>query len=180
MVVVAIVGVLSSIATAQYEKFSMRARQSEAKIALAAIYSAEQAYFVENGTFTSCLAQIGFSPTAMGGTASKRYYSTGFNNDDANDPECGNPGTERCDHYQWGPDGLGVLPRCIEGTDTFFPAVFRANTALDLAAEDDLDSDVKRSTFSIQAVGVVSSSCTTSYDIWTITHVKLLRNVACQ
>lgn len=44
MIVVAIIGILASIAIPQYQQMTCRAKQSEAKAALKAIYVAEEAY----------------------------------------------------------------------------------------------------------------------------------------
>lgn len=55
MVVVAIVGVLTSIATANYQKFAARARQSEAKIVLASATSTART--------RSAWPQSGFRPS---------------------------------------------------------------------------------------------------------------------
>jgi prepilin-type N-terminal cleavage/methylation domain-containing protein len=74
MVVVAIVGILASIAIPQYRKYQNRARQTEAKIALGAIYTAERSFAVEASTFTSCIRAAGY--TALGDF---RYYAIGFN-----------------------------------------------------------------------------------------------------
>lgn len=72
MVVVAIIGILAAVAVPQYAKYQARARQSEAKIQLAAIYTAEQSFSVENASYTSCLAQIGYAPTG------RQFYETGI------------------------------------------------------------------------------------------------------
>ena len=44
MVVVAIIGILAAIAIPQYSKFQARARQSEAKVLLAAAFTAEKSF----------------------------------------------------------------------------------------------------------------------------------------
>ena len=44
MVVVAIIGVLAAIGIPQYSKFQAKARQSEAKLALAALFTAEESF----------------------------------------------------------------------------------------------------------------------------------------
>ena len=73
MVVVAIIGILASVAVPQYSKFQAKARQSEAKVALGALYTVEKALFVETNKYSSCLNSIGFSLEG-----SKRKYNVGF------------------------------------------------------------------------------------------------------
>lgn len=73
MVVVAIIGILAAIGIPQYAKFQARARQSEAKTALSAIYQAEQSFQGEWGVFSADLAQIGYSATG-----SNLRYKSGF------------------------------------------------------------------------------------------------------
>src|SRR6266581_1777366 len=81
MVVVAIIGILAAIAIPNYQKYQARARQSEAKVNLAALYTAEQSYYTEQGTYSHCLFNIGFSLLDMSGNTTKLYYTTGFTSD---------------------------------------------------------------------------------------------------
>jgi type IV pilus assembly protein PilA len=60
MVVVAIIGVLATLAVPQYQRFTAKARQSEAKIALGAMRTAIESYRPENG-MTQCLRQTGYA-----------------------------------------------------------------------------------------------------------------------
>lgn len=62
MVVVAIIGILASLAIPQVTKFQAKARQSEAKSMLSTIYSSEKAFFAEYSAYHSAFAAIGFSP----------------------------------------------------------------------------------------------------------------------
>ncbi len=96
MVVVAIIGILASIALPQYKKFQSKARQSEVKIQLAAVYTVEQSYASENSTFTLCLGNIGY---ARDGT--KFYYTIGFGVG-VDNATCGpSAATGSCATYQW-------------------------------------------------------------------------------
>jgi prepilin-type N-terminal cleavage/methylation domain-containing protein len=98
MLVVAIVGVLSSIGMAQYQHFVAKARQSEAKIGLAAIYASESAFFAENSTYTACLRQIGYVPEGA-----NRYYFIGFSYSAVNSSgsNCGAGGNQPCNFYNF-------------------------------------------------------------------------------
>lgn len=73
MIVVAIVGILAAVAIPNYLKYQARARQSEAKIALASVFTAEKSAFAEYGSYHSCLPHIGYTPDSQ-----NRYYSAGF------------------------------------------------------------------------------------------------------
>ncbi|MFN7684014.1 MAG: type IV pilin protein [Oligoflexia bacterium] len=74
MVVVAIIGILAAVAVPQYSKFQNKAKQSEAKVALGAIFTAEQAWRVEPTAigYTDCLAAIG-----VAAPAGRRLYMVG-------------------------------------------------------------------------------------------------------
>ena len=48
MVVVAIIGILAAIAIPNYQRYQARTRQSEAKVSLSNVYTAEQGFFAEN------------------------------------------------------------------------------------------------------------------------------------
>ncbi len=80
MVVVAIIGILASVAIPQYSKFQAKARQTEAKSLLASVYTAEKGFFVEANGYTGCLSAIGVSPelTGPGTGINVGYYALGF------------------------------------------------------------------------------------------------------
>lgn len=73
MVVVAIVGVLAAVGIPQYSKFQSKARQSEAKMNLAALFTAEESFRQEWNQFSTNLNLIGFSVQG-----SRLRYKTGF------------------------------------------------------------------------------------------------------
>lgn len=72
MVVVAIIGILSAIAIPNFKKYQAKSKQSEAKIQLAAIYTAEVATQADFDTYASCLNQMSYDKTTKG------YYVVGF------------------------------------------------------------------------------------------------------
>jgi type IV pilus assembly protein PilA len=74
MVVVAIVGLLAAVAIPNYRKYTNRSRQTEAKIALGAIYTAERSFAAEANSYTLCLRASGYTPLGL-----TRYYAIGFN-----------------------------------------------------------------------------------------------------
>lgn len=73
MIVVGIIGILVAIAAPNFSRYQSKARQSEAKIALAAIYSAEKSFFSEYSAYVGSLDSIGYAPEG-----NKRYYAVGF------------------------------------------------------------------------------------------------------
>jgi type IV pilus assembly protein PilA len=75
MVVVAIIGILSTIAVPQFRKFQARAKQSEVRLVLGSIHTLESAVQTEWQTFTGCLGSIGFQREG-----NKFYYALGFHN----------------------------------------------------------------------------------------------------
>lgn len=75
MIVVAIIGALSMVAVPNFRKYQAKARSSEAKVQLAAAYTAEQAFFADFNIYHTCLAYMGYDPDP---DAPQRYYTIGF------------------------------------------------------------------------------------------------------
>lgn len=73
MVVVAIIGILSAIAVPNFKKYQAKSKQSEAKIQLAALYSAEVGTSADYDTYGTCLPEMGYEQSPRG------YYIVGFN-----------------------------------------------------------------------------------------------------
>lgn len=78
MVVVAIIGILSSVAIPSFRKYQAKAKTSEAKLHLASIYSAEVSFFSDSDSYAQCLDSMGYNPS---NSANQRYYTTGFEQD---------------------------------------------------------------------------------------------------
>ncbi len=79
MVVVAIIGILSAVAVPNFKKYQAKAKTSEAKMQLAALFTAEVAAFNEYDSYGTCLKMMGYDPSA---DSSQRYYGVGFLGDD--------------------------------------------------------------------------------------------------
>jgi type IV pilus assembly protein PilA len=62
MIVVAIIGLLAALAIPNFIKFQARARQSEAKANLKALFTAQKAYYGDKSMYYDELSVIGFSP----------------------------------------------------------------------------------------------------------------------
>ncbi len=63
MIVVAIVGILSSVAIPQFLGFRGRARQSEVKVNLRSWYMSETVLYTEKGHFAEEIVEHGYAPT---------------------------------------------------------------------------------------------------------------------
>lgn len=75
MIVVAIIGVLSAVAVPNFKKYQAKAKTSEAKVQLAAAYTAEQAFYGDYNIYHTCLAYMGYDPARE---ALQRMYWVGF------------------------------------------------------------------------------------------------------
>src|SRR2546422_8082800 len=62
MIVVAIIGILAAIAIPNFIKFQARAKQSEAKANMKAMFTAEKAFFQEKDRYSNLTGEVGFSP----------------------------------------------------------------------------------------------------------------------
>jgi type IV pilus assembly protein PilA len=69
MIVVAILGILASVAIPNFSRFQLRSKAGEGKSNLAAIRTAEESYFAERGTYSAAAPN-----PAMNGGASKQPW----------------------------------------------------------------------------------------------------------
>ncbi len=67
------IGILAAVAIPAFDGFRKKARSSEAKTNLGALYTAEKAYLYEGDKYSDVLANIGFEEPS--GT---RHYAVGF------------------------------------------------------------------------------------------------------
>lgn len=67
-----IAGILAAIAIPNFQRYKMKSMQSEAKIRLLSVYTAEQIEFTEKGSFTSDLTTLNLD------TSSTQHYRIGF------------------------------------------------------------------------------------------------------
>lgn len=75
MVVVAIIGLLSSVALPNFRKYQAKSKMSEAKLQLASLYTAESAFFSDFNIYATCLAYMGYDPKPE---KNQRYFAVGF------------------------------------------------------------------------------------------------------
>lgn len=183
MIVVAIIGILASIAIPNFQKYQAKARQTEAKIALASVYTAETSFSAENSSFTVCLLDIG----VVGNPLTKTYYTIGFIQTAPNATACGPTGGGPCNTYQWNANGTNALAAtCAVGDETPVSANSQVNVGLGLPTNANLnaaasDSAVSQLNFVAGASGNISSTpaCATAggFDTWTINANKNIVNV---
>ena len=74
MIVVALIGILAAIAIPNFLTYQARAKQSEARMNLAAIHTAEVIYFAEKNVYGKTFGEIGFSVT---GSSPRYRYALG-------------------------------------------------------------------------------------------------------
>jgi type IV pilus assembly protein PilA len=73
MVVVGIIGILAMVAIPNFSRYQAKARQSEAKIGLSGIYTAEKSFMSEYSIYLASCNAAGYSPEGQ-----KRNYIIGF------------------------------------------------------------------------------------------------------
>ena len=74
MIVVAIIGILATIAVPKFMQYQAKAKQTEAKRNLVAIHTGEIAYFAENNGYIDDFNAIGFG---VSGSSQRYYYELG-------------------------------------------------------------------------------------------------------
>jgi type IV pilus assembly protein PilA len=75
MIVVAIIGLLASVAIPNFKQYQAKTKTSEAKLQLAALYSAQTAFAGDYDTYAYCLPTMGFDVSLQ---QAQRYYAIGF------------------------------------------------------------------------------------------------------
>lgn len=134
MVVVAIIGILSAVAIPNFKKYQAKSKQSEAKIQLAALYTAEVAANSDYDTYATCINVIGYENIPRG------YYAIGFDAGfdatalNASLAGCGTavtfvnaPSTQQL-------KANGTAPTTVAATADLTQNTFRAETAGNIAA----------------------------------------------
>lgn len=183
MTAVGIVGGLSAIAVPNYLKHVAKAKQSEAKIALASLYVGEKQFAVQYGYYTSCLNRAGVNTPA-----GDRFYAFGFQDAQATALKCSAGGTTACNTVPIGSPlacSHGALAGGSSSTDansytTVYGATFKSGTSFPsdanfASAGPTQLTGVGIKAFSAAAVGSVSSG--SSFDIWKINEQKQVINI---
>ncbi len=183
MIVVAIIGVLASIAIPNYQRYVAKSRQSEAKINLGSAYTALSSFRNEYQTFTACLRDAGFD--IDGFPNSDMFYTIGFSDGASGANICVRPGfaATTCANV----DGAGPIAACTIGDartvangQTLFTANRQANTGIAIAATGQMPASaaavLSTAAFQIEAHGVISTTNVAVRDIWRMDQNKILSN----
>lgn len=160
MVVVAIIGVLASIGLPQLNKYISKSRQSEARVILSGIYTAEKATFAEYALYSSRLDQIGFSPEG------KLRYNSGFDADVNIPSPSVHPVSGTATNINTGVWCALTTAKC-----TNFAA-----TPVAIPAGANLDNTAGSQAFIAYAIGAIGGTANSGNDEWTINEAKALVN----
>ena len=177
MVVVAIIGILASVAIPNYSRYQARARQSEAKIALASVYTAETTAMAEGLSASACLASIGVGVTGNTATAGKRFYAFGFGSSVST--LCGVSSNSDCFYSSYNNQGP-VGTQCTAGDGvTYFSGTVSPPGGTAQSTNGSITStfsDISaNNAFHISAVGSVTNG--TVLDVWRIDEARNLLNI---
>jgi type IV pilus assembly protein PilA len=175
MVVVAIIGILASIAVPNFLKFQGKAKQSDAKVQLSGIHGAQKTFFSEYGTFHPNLPYVGFIPdgiplsglcpdVAAGAAWNVRNYTVGFNSLAA----------APAPQVAALPNLTTTCPVTAGNGVTFYDRGPTGSTFLRGAPATATAQVTAVGAFLAAAEGLVGQ--TTTVDIWTINQDKVLRN----
>lgn len=176
MVVVAIIGVLATLAVPQYQRFTAKSRQSEVKIALGAARSAVESFRPENG-LTACLNQAGYQSSQ-----GRRYYAVGFGDDQSAVTFCGPQGAQVCNGFSgWGDGAAATAPTgaCVFANDSQFAATAGAEgTVIATVGEIPAGAVISAANaYIIGAGGNIRALATQVSDQWTINQTGELVNL---
>jgi prepilin-type N-terminal cleavage/methylation domain-containing protein len=149
MIVVGIIGILVAIAAPNFSRYQSKARQSEAKIALSAIYGGEKAFYSEYSSYIAGMDAIGYSPEGQ-----KRFYNVGW------------AGVTTAAPAGYG-GGVPTVANYTEELNTFV-CTAETNT---LAAAVAVNSQ----TFVVNATGCIRTGAPET-DRWTINEEKFIAN----
>jgi prepilin-type N-terminal cleavage/methylation domain-containing protein len=147
MIVVGIIGILVAIAAPNFSRYQSKARQSEAKIALAALYGSEKSFYSEYASYIGSMDAIGYQPEGQ-----RRFYAVGWASNS----------TATINGY----NGTNITGSWPATNNTF-----GCGTAGALPANSGNDSQ----TFIVGATGCIRQG-QVSFDSWNINDTKVLNN----
>jgi prepilin-type N-terminal cleavage/methylation domain-containing protein len=194
MVVVAIIGILAAVAIPNFQKYQARARQTEARLALASVYAQQKSFSAEHNSFTTCLKQIGVA--TEGG---KRFYSVGYSDVGAPARDCGPKGNAPCNAIGWvmnagdtaavadaPPEAAALCTQEEDARPTAANvAVAKANNLTEAETRKWLEKlgapvsmgNTHQLTFRVGAVGSIVSD-KDKFDQWTVDENKNINNIS--
>lgn len=160
MVVVAIIGVLASIAVPSINKYLAKARQTEAKTQLSSLYTSEKAFYAEYTTYDPRFLAVGYSPEGQ------LRYNVGFNT---------------CAQVAGAANGYNVTTQpanlcttrtyCTTATKCTILRGATGNLPPNLPA-----SSAQAQVFTAAATAVISTTNGGPTDTWTISDTKIITN----
>ncbi len=166
MVVVAIIGILATIAMPQYSRFQNKARQAEARVALGAAASVMGAHRASENSFSVCLVPMGF-----GMDPGKRYYSVGFGGSNSSfRNNCSTNGTRACTEYQWSVNAAGSVSgsaSCANAAGSTY-VLATLNNASTPNLGGNATEDISNTAYRVRAVGFLRGVVTGDNDTWQI------------
>ncbi len=182
MVVVAIIGILAAVAIPNFIKYQGKSRQTEAKIGLAALFTAEKSFSAENTTYTSCLSQAGYTPDGA-----NHYYAIGYDVASATVTKCGQLTNSDCSYYSY--SGTTGVSKCNAVPAPFKAGNWSANTS-DIGYANNLKANQAASPVGTAGLATLASITGTNFtagaagnvsnlthdDYWTINDQKVLIN----
>ncbi len=182
MVVVAIIGLLSAVAIPNFRKYQAKAKTSEAKLQLSAVYTALQAWYSDFDNYASCLNLMGYDPAVE---RLARYYAIGFPTGFAigattpNGYSVANGAPAACNTAASVGNDTSVVTASSTNTSTYGAGKQMAGNAALLSAAvvvaniPNLAAPTT-TTFRAGAIGIIDGSkvAATVADAWTITESK--------
>lgn len=167
MVVVAIIGILATIAVPNFTKFQAKAKQANAKSELSGLYTAQKAFFTEYNTYHSNLPYVGYVPDGLAADAT------------TNCPTAVNTGVIRYYTVGFGGSGIfdaqgGAAIQCAATTATSFKTYYPAS-GTSTAVGTPSTGTTTGTTFLAVANGIISNG--TREDRWTMDQGKSMINI---
>lgn len=165
MVVVAIIGVLSAIAVPNFKKYQAKAKQSEAKLQLSAVYSIETSSMADYDSFATCLYVLGYDIPPRG------YYVVGFTAAVVNNVKDRVTGCDT-DKTSWAPGQLA------DGTLQAAGGTHLKAGASALPKQSDLPATSLETDGTQYVAGAVGNVSADKLDKWNINHMKAMDNIS--
>ncbi len=164
MIVVAIIGILATVAIPNFTKFQLKAKQSEAKAQLSAVYTAQKAFNAEYTTYTFCLSGAGYVPDGYVSPAYSGYYRLGTAT-----AAIAPPAGFNCTYANGTDIAEATATAAAEGVSWF--SGNRTAAATTVAA-----GTLSTTQFTMGANGALTTANLTLFDVWNITETKVLTN----
>ena len=175
MVVVGIIGILAAVAVPNLLKFQAKAKQSNAKTELSALYGLEKAFSVEYAIYSGNLKALGFAPDGVPSNA-----GCVTNNADVTDAASGTSGTWPIRYYAVGfaAAEAGKLPGALPVGTVNCATAHVQNTVRTIHTPGGTVTNSANGAvaFNIIAMGNISTDTGALVDTWTMTQAKKLTN----